>query len=205
MNADTRQLLGRCLRELLGFAPVIAVYLSLTLWPARFSHLEAMWLLMQFLFIELPAATLAIILGTALARGTAVPVRNSTTPPRPVSARERDAAVMLAGVFLVVLMPTAIGYYLRDAFRGLVVASAVAPRVWDAWRFRADPRRALALAYSGWLALGFCFVAVGLVLVFFGGVGSTGGESAEFGGGFAVAYYVVLALGTAWLYHRVDA
>jgi hypothetical protein len=205
--------LRRALRELLGFAPAIVLYLSLALWPERYSDEDIGWLVgVQFFLFELPAAFLAIVIGDALARGTRLPPRpprwgEPALPPRPLSPRERDAAVLLAGLAFVLGLPWVIYAVFDSPMRGLGVASAYLPRMLDAWRFRAQPAPARALMYSGYLSFAFCVVVIGApLLLSAGGPVSAGAVSgARTGGLFIAAYYATLALGTAWLYRRAGA
>jgi hypothetical protein len=205
--------LRRALRELLGFAPAIVLYLSLAFWPERYSDEDIGWLVgVQFFLFELPAAFLAIVIGGALARGTHPPPRpprwgEPAPPPRPLSPCERDAAVLLAGIAFVLGLPWVIYSVFDSPMRGLGVASAFLPRMLDAWRFRSQPASARALMHGGYLSFAFCAVVIGVpLLLSAGGPVSVGAVSgAHTGGLFIAAYYATLALGTAWLYRRAGA
>lgn len=193
--------------ELVGFAPSIALYLSLAFCAACFDHFQRIWLLtFQFFALETFACLLAATAAFGLADGWKT---GKDAARRLLTTHERDAALIGLGVVLVALLPGAVFAMTGDPAKAIGAGAVFLPRCVELWRVRDQPRpiaRALGWsALSGPFFLGAAFVVILLLGAAAPAPATEISFGARLGGGFVAIYYVVVATVTAWMRTRVEA
>jgi hypothetical protein len=147
------------LLSLVGHAPIIGFYLGFALAPESIHETERLWwILVQFFLVEMAACGLAVFFGHGFA---------STAPAlRASGRRERTAAILVAALSFLVLLPWFVASTLHDTDLGLAVALPFLPRLLLAWRARGETRRfARALGRSGLLGWGLAVLCLVVALV----------------------------------------
>lgn len=203
---------GRLLRhwsaEMLGFSPLIALYLTVAFCGGCFDQYERDWLIIfQFLIFEVFACLFTAATAFKLGDGFELGKGHGR---RLLSPGERDAVLLLLGFVLVGLMPGALFAWMREPARAVGMAILFLPRMLELWRVREQPKPvARALGYSALSGPLFLLGLATLLLLL--GAGSEAGSSvgvtsgARFGGVLVATYYVVVATFTAWMRVRVEA
>jgi hypothetical protein len=194
--------------ELVGFAPVIALYLALAFCAACFDHFQRVWLVtFQFLVLELFACAVVAVAAFGLADGWNT---GKGSAQRLLTPRERDFGLIGLALVLVALLPAGVFALTDDGAKAAGAGALFLPRCLDLWRVREQPRpvvRALA-----WSALsGPALLLLLVVLAMLMGAAAAGATATEVsagsraGGVLIASYYVVVALIGAWLRTRVEA
>jgi hypothetical protein len=190
-------------RELLGFAPLIGLYLRLALQPGAFEPLQRTWLVgVQFPLIEVAAAALAAMTAFGLGRGLRV---GRAGAERLASARERDLALIALGIATVVVLPLGAYGVLHDGTKALGIAGIFLPRALELWRIR-DQSRPVARAVGFAAASGPALIGVLVLLALLLGAAAPrhGSHDPPTVPLLIAAYYVWVAACSAWATARAE-
>src|SRR5687768_13611613 len=190
-------------RELVGFAPLIALYLRLAFQPQAFEPLQRTWLVgVQFPLVEVAAAALTAMTAFGLGRGFRV---GHAGTGRLASARERDLALIALGIATVVVLPLGAYGVLHDATKALGIAGIFLPRALELWRIR-DQSRPVARAVAFAAVSGPALIGALLLLVLLLGAAAPRQVSQDPPTVplLIASYYVWVAACSAWATARAE-
>jgi hypothetical protein len=203
-----RRLLGYWCAEMLGFAPVIALYLSVAFCASCFDAFDRLWLFVfQFLIFELFASLFTAAAAFKLGDGITLGIGSGG---RLLDARGRDAGLLLIGLVFVVVMPGILFAWTNEPAKALGMASVFLPRFLELWRVREQARPvARALGYSA-LSGPLFLLGVFALLMLLGAAANPDApvdtsEGAQAFGILVAIYYVVVATFTSWMRLRVES